>query len=214
VTSTVRKSNPAKAARPSEELAFPAQQARSRATRERLLRAAEKVFAEKGYEGARLADIAEEAGCSVGAVYFRFKDKDALFMAIAEDFAQTSRELMPLLLVDGDSATMIRTAVWRTTAQFRLHRGLFRAILERGFEQPRLTQAIFALRDEAGATFEAALRGAGVRRPDLSLAVRVGMQMLHGFLLTGILNPRAPANIDDDRAIEEMADVLVAHLGT
>jgi AcrR family transcriptional regulator len=199
--------------KPSERLALPVQQARSRATRERLLTSALKVFAQKGYEGARLTDIAEEAGCSVGAVYFRFKDKDALFMAIAEDFAQRTREMMPHMLSEGHAAEMIRTAVFRTTAQMRMHRGLFRAILERGFEQPRLTRAIFALRDEAATNFEAALRRAGVDRPDLYLAVRVGMQMMHGFLLTGILNPRSPASIDDDRAISEMADALTAYLG-
>ena len=60
----------------SERWALPVSQARSRATRERLLAAAETVFAQKGYDGAKISDIAEEAGCSVGAVYFRFKDKD------------------------------------------------------------------------------------------------------------------------------------------
>ena len=49
------------------------------------------MFAEKGYDGAKLADIAEEAGVSVGAVYFRFKDKDALFLAIAETFIEETR---------------------------------------------------------------------------------------------------------------------------
>ena len=45
-----------------EKWALPVQQERSRVTRERLLAAAEKVFAEKGYDGAKLADIAAEAG--------------------------------------------------------------------------------------------------------------------------------------------------------
>ncbi len=211
MASAVRKTKPP--ARASEKFALPARQARSRDTRERLLTAAEKVFARKGYEGARLTDIAKEAGCSVGAVYFRFKDKDALFLAVAEDFAQNARDMLPLMLIEGGAAEMIRTAVFRTTAQMRIHRGLFRAILERGFEQPALTAAIFKLRDQAAANFEAALRKAGVRRSDLSLAVRVGMQMLHGFLLTGILNPRSPANIDDDAAIEQMARALIAYLG-
>jgi len=66
----------------SERWSLPATQARSRATREKLLEAAETVFAAKGYTGAKISDIAAEAGCSVGSVYFRFKDKDALFFAI------------------------------------------------------------------------------------------------------------------------------------
>src|SRR5690242_16936455 len=93
--------------KPSERLALPVQQARSRATRERLLAAAEKVFADKGYEGARITEIAEAAGCSVGAVYFRFKDKDALFQAIAEDFTHNARQMMPVLMDGQDLEELI-----------------------------------------------------------------------------------------------------------
>jgi len=38
-------------------------------TRERLLRAAAEVFAERGYDGTRVADIAAAAGVSNGAMY-------------------------------------------------------------------------------------------------------------------------------------------------
>jgi AcrR family transcriptional regulator len=199
--------------KPSERWALPAQQARSRATRERLLEAAEKVFAEKGYEGARMADIAEEAGCAVGSVYFRFKDKDALFFAIAEDFTQQVRAKMTSMTPGGDPATIVRNSVKQTAANFREHRGLFRAIMERGFEIPNLTATFFAFRDEAAAAFEQRLRDAGVKRRDLSLSVRVMTQMVYGFLLTAILNSRAPNKVDDDAAVEEMTKACLAYLG-
>ena len=41
-------------------------------TRERLLRAAADVFAERGYDGTRVADIAAAAGVSNGAMYAHF----------------------------------------------------------------------------------------------------------------------------------------------
>jgi ferredoxin len=41
-------------------------------TRERLLRAAADVFAERGYDGTRVADIAAAAGVSNGALYTHF----------------------------------------------------------------------------------------------------------------------------------------------
>ena len=50
--------------------------------RERLLAAAAATFARAGYEGARLADIAAEAGVSTGNVYRYFHDKDALFAEV------------------------------------------------------------------------------------------------------------------------------------
>src|SRR5258708_27964913 len=130
---------PTKAARSetrrgAEKWALPAQQARSRATRERLLCAAEAVFAEQGYENARISDIAQSASCSAGAVYFRFRDKDALFLAIAESFIEQTRSgLSQFLTSRGESSAKatVRAFVINTAADFRRHRALFRAIVDR-----------------------------------------------------------------------------------
>jgi AcrR family transcriptional regulator len=50
-------------------------------TRERLLRAAADVFAERGYDGTRVADIAAAAGVSNGALYAHFPSKADLLVA-------------------------------------------------------------------------------------------------------------------------------------
>ena len=54
-------------------------------TRERLLAAARRVFAERGYYGASLEAVAEEAGLTKGAVYSRFESKADLFLAFQEE---------------------------------------------------------------------------------------------------------------------------------
>jgi AcrR family transcriptional regulator len=46
--------------------------------RERLLDAAARVFAQKGYSGTRILDVVAEAGLSTGAVYGRFSSKNDL----------------------------------------------------------------------------------------------------------------------------------------
>ncbi|MBW1980255.1 MAG: CerR family C-terminal domain-containing protein [Deltaproteobacteria bacterium] len=48
-------------------------------TRKRLLEAGCQVFAEKGYQGARVADICRQAGANVAAVNYHFGDKAALY---------------------------------------------------------------------------------------------------------------------------------------
>src|SRR5260370_39652317 len=50
-------------------------------TRSRLLQAAADVFAERGYEGTRVADIAAAAGVSNGALYAHFASKAELLVA-------------------------------------------------------------------------------------------------------------------------------------
>jgi AcrR family transcriptional regulator len=51
-------------------------------TRAKLLAAAARVFAQKGFAGATLEEIAEEAGYSTGAVYYNFSGKEELFLAL------------------------------------------------------------------------------------------------------------------------------------
>ena len=54
-------------------------------TRRRLLDAAAKVFAAKGYRGAAIDDVAEEAGYTKGAVYAHFRTKEALYLALIRE---------------------------------------------------------------------------------------------------------------------------------
>jgi AcrR family transcriptional regulator len=53
-------------------------------TREYLLRAAAQVFAERGFHGASLDEVAAVAGFTKGAVYSNFKSKDDLFLALLD----------------------------------------------------------------------------------------------------------------------------------
>jgi AcrR family transcriptional regulator len=67
-------------------------------TRERLLRAAADVFAERGYDGTRVADIAAAAGVSNGALYAHFSSKAELLLAALRVHGQ--RVLADLLAAD------------------------------------------------------------------------------------------------------------------
>jgi AcrR family transcriptional regulator len=53
-------------------------------TRTDLIVAAARVFKRRGYQGASIAEIAEEAGYSHGAVYSNFDGKEDLFLALYE----------------------------------------------------------------------------------------------------------------------------------
>ncbi|MEU6408889.1 helix-turn-helix domain-containing protein [Microbispora sp. NPDC046933] len=69
-------------------------------TRERLLRAAVDVFARRGYDGTRVADIAAAAGVSNGALYAHFGSKAELIVAALR--AHGPRLLADLLAADPD----------------------------------------------------------------------------------------------------------------
>lgn len=57
------------------------------ARRAEILEAARRAFARHGYEGATVKVLEAETGLSRGAIFHHFRDKDALFLALAEDDA-------------------------------------------------------------------------------------------------------------------------------
>jgi len=66
--------------------------------REAILRAAIKVFAQKGYFNSKVADIAKEAGIADGTVYLYFKSKEEILhsvfdRAMEEFIAEGKREI-------------------------------------------------------------------------------------------------------------------------
>lgn len=56
-------------------------------TRERILDAALNIFASKGYYNTRLDEIVDESDTSKGAIYFHFPNKERLFLALVDQFA-------------------------------------------------------------------------------------------------------------------------------
>jgi AcrR family transcriptional regulator len=53
-------------------------------TRADLVKAAGRLFGERGFHSARLEDVAEHAGYSTGAIYSNFDGKEDLFLAVLE----------------------------------------------------------------------------------------------------------------------------------
>ncbi|HEY4245141.1 MAG TPA: helix-turn-helix domain-containing protein, partial [Kofleriaceae bacterium] len=53
--------------------------------RERILAAAERVFAKNGFFAARVSEIAKDAGVADGTIYLYFKSKDDLLISLFEN---------------------------------------------------------------------------------------------------------------------------------
>jgi AcrR family transcriptional regulator len=56
-------------------------------TREKILDAALNIFARKGYHDTRLDEIVDQSHTSKGAIYFHFPNKERLFLALVDQFA-------------------------------------------------------------------------------------------------------------------------------
>ena len=64
------------------------------ARRSAILDAARRAFARHGYEGATVRVLEAETGLSRGAIFHHFRDKEALFLALAEDDAARTAEVV------------------------------------------------------------------------------------------------------------------------
>ncbi|MHC4885379.1 MAG: TetR/AcrR family transcriptional regulator [Planctomycetota bacterium] len=84
-------------------------QERALATRERILDAAETIFAEKGYHGSRIDEIADQAGANKQRIYAYFGNKEGLFSTtlrrVYEHLLEEEGALLKLASTDAASLT-------------------------------------------------------------------------------------------------------------
>lgn len=92
---------------------------RRQQTRDVLVAAATEVFAQRGYEGASLEEIAETAGFSRGAIYKNFAGKEELFLAVTERLNEQTIEAFRAIApssVDSKQWDVSRLAdMWRAS---------------------------------------------------------------------------------------------------
>ena len=73
-------------------------------TAERILDAAEDLFAKKGYKGASLGEVAERVGIRSPSLYNHFRNKEALYRAVLgrllDEFAAPMEELHAAPITD------------------------------------------------------------------------------------------------------------------
>ncbi|MDZ7640932.1 MAG: helix-turn-helix domain-containing protein [Desulfurivibrio sp.] len=62
--------------------------------RQRIMAAALRLFAERGFHGAPTSAIAAEAGVGVGTIYRYFKDKDSLIHELCADLHERYQQAM------------------------------------------------------------------------------------------------------------------------
>ena len=88
----------------------PARADDTRSTSDRILDAAEDLFAEKGYSATSLGDVADRVGIRSPSLYNHFKNKEALYEAVLERLLRDFSA--PLLELEGGPVTQERVGYW------------------------------------------------------------------------------------------------------
>ena len=200
-------------------------QARSRETLTRLLDAAQAVLAEGGLEAATVPAIARRAGLSVGAVYRRFPDKDALLRAVYLRLFGRAREqnaarLDPELYRGMSLETVLGGMVRGMVQYYRANRTLLRAMqtYAESHADAEFRRRAAELNDDALtqlAALATTLSGE-IRHPDPDAAVRFALLTV-GLVLRGVVlrEERLPGLFlrDDVSVEEELTRMVLGYLG-
>lgn len=191
------------AAAVAEAGALPAKQQRSRETRDRLLAAGRALIEAGGFEGTAVADIARVAGCSVGAFYFRFRDKDAFAVCVVDAAMAEAVDALRALVAAGgltgtDRDTTVAACVQHYVAFIRRHAGLLRALHRRAGQDRGAWQPARTVATELIGTYVRRIAQAAGRPGDRALlrSATIGFQIVSGSLVHAILNDPPLLGID------------------
>jgi len=190
------------------------QQKRSEETRTRLLNAAEKFFAQDGYDAAGVAKICQYAGVSKGAFYHHFSSKQMIFMALFKqwleglDLQLTKLRDDMVNIPDGliSMAAVVQDVL--PTAENQLP--IYLEFLNRATRDPNILQAMIEPFHRYHAFFaemiEAGISQGTLRQIDPSVAARMIISMGVGLLIQGLLDPTGS---DWEWATEESIRIIL-----
>jgi len=145
-------------------------------TRERIIEAAQEIFARDGFDGAKMQEIADRVGIQRPSLFYHFKNKEALFVAAHEQvfariepifreslvpdgdpFAQLDRVTRTVLAImaeqPGFARMVARTAVDRHPAALRIVRGYLQPLIDLSVEFVRRHQRRGIFRPDADPFF-------------------------------------------------------------
>lgn len=200
--------------------AKPAFQERSRQQRDRLLKAGERVFAEKGFEQAHVADIAQRAGCSVGSFYRRFQDKEAFFFSLQTDMADHAEANIRKFFDDPacltDPLPEVFTRLVRNTARtMKGIEGYYRALFELSIRGHDVWPRMRKLSEVEAGRITDLLRRRGVSVDEAGFEDRahLAIRAMHGQIITTMQHGPGPFTADDPRLHAELSLLLVRYLG-
>lgn len=91
-------------------------------TRNRIMDAALDVFARKGYHDTRLDEIVTESTTSKGAIYFHFPNKEQLFLALVDQFADLLERRVTAAIAQETGMIRVRLALETVIATFSKYR--------------------------------------------------------------------------------------------
>ncbi len=196
------------------------QASKADATKERILAAASRLFAEKGYDEVTMRQIAAEVKRSHTTIYLYYKDKQALLHELSEGPLQGAQHALERILDDSTMSPEQRLkAVGRATIRFCLaNRNTYNVLIAADAGRVDAREPTTELNALRNAIFELLTRSVTACLPaDLPIEEQLKVSRIYFFLLRGIIGtyetskePLAALMARLELTFDEAAEVTLA----
>lgn len=194
---------------------------RGKKSREKIVEKARKLFANRGYQGTTIADIAAAAGFSQGAIYRHFKSKEELLWACIGPPLKKSLEIIK----EGEPASpdlygFIHHRVEKRLELYEENHDTFKIIFTEAYYRPDLMEKLLDLLFQEELVEEAtrelfSFEELKRRRNYLIIALSQGLALwgiIHLKNLSGELQgkiPQALSRVSREHLVEDLTEFLL-----
>lgn len=180
--------------------------------RNAILEAAEQVFAERGFHGARIQDIAEQARIAVGTVYNHFEQKEDVLRALLEERSEELfAEFAPLPTDPADFEGKLAARFTRMLRHIQRHHSFLVVAAENGLFAKTAAGALGGKRVKHIERFRASLRELveeGLASGELEPHDPTHLTLFLGGMLRGFTIGAVEGRVTDPEADAK----LIAHM--
>ncbi len=202
------------------DLILPAKQPRSRARQTRIIQAGLDLLNSQSFDEMTMEQLARHADCSVGTLYKRFQNKDALLRvlseaAVGEVLVALETDLTKAVTKTDSLSAAMRDVVAFLVGFFRQREALIRAIYHRQYNDPVAMEGLKAARStfvEAALSKTLALRPTDMTAKEFARKFPIAVQVIVGALSNAVQNRPGPLMLEDDAIIDEFTNILMSYL--
>ena len=179
-------------------------------TRNRILQAAQRLFARRGYDGTTTRDLAQAAGVAEGTLFRHFENKKAILIEVAtQGWVEILTDLLTELSEMG-SYKAVAQVMRRRMMRMRENADMMKVCFMEAQFHPELrdriqVEVIVKMTDVAEAFFQTAMDKGIYRRTNPRIVAQVFLGM---FTIAGFSQDTLMGGSSSPKAMQEMAEGL------
>ncbi len=195
-------------------------QVRSEDTYQALIRAGRRALEARHFEKITIANLARDAGTSVGAFYGRFENKQAYFAAIQQTIVEEIEDRVQRMLdkLENENACVAEflstiAAMW--VFNFSCNKGLYLFAFKDSTALPDLWTPFKRLGWNTSGQIAALLRPRlkAIAIPAKERDIRIAMQFINSVLVNATINDPGPIHLEGGEMAPYLAKLLCVFLG-